>query len=117
MLVIQLKKPDRNTEVNEIEKKIADHSHDKYNTTPEFNKLTAKNFAARLAQGNLVTKTNFEAKPSNLNKKVTLNKTKHLLVENELKKLKSFDLGYFIGKSRFILTKMVHKIIQYFNQF
>ena len=29
------------------------------------------------------------------------NKTKHLLVENELKKLKTFDLGYFTGKSHF----------------
>ena len=26
---------------------------------------------------------------------------KHLLAENELKKIKSFDLGYFIGKSHF----------------
>ena len=30
-----------------------------------------------------------------------MNKTKHLLVENELKKLKKIDLGYFIGKSHF----------------
>ena len=36
---------------------------------------------------------------SNLNRKVTQNKTKHLLVENELNKLKTFDSGYFIGKS------------------
>ena len=28
-----------------------------------------------------------------------MNKTIHLLIKNELKKLKSFDLGYFIGKS------------------
>ena len=38
---------------------------------------------------------------SSLNKKVTSNKTKHLLVENELNKLKTFDLSYFIGKSHF----------------
>ena len=48
MLVIQLKKTDYDTKVNEIEKKITDHTHDKYITTPEFNKLTAENFAARL---------------------------------------------------------------------
>ena len=36
-----------------------------------------------------------------LNRKITQNKTKHLLVENEFKKLKTFDLSYFIGKSYF----------------
>ena len=35
------------TKVNEIEKKITDHNHDKYITTPEFNKLTAEKFAAK----------------------------------------------------------------------
>ena len=45
--------------INEIEKKITEHSHDKYITTPEVNKLTAENFAARLAQANLVTKNRF----------------------------------------------------------
>ena len=34
-----------------------------------------------------------------LNRKITANKTKHLLVENELNKLKTFGLIYFIGKS------------------
>ena len=51
-----VKKTDYDTKVNEIEKKITDHKHDKYITTPEFNKLTAENFAARLAQVNLVSK-------------------------------------------------------------
>ena len=54
-------------------------------TTPEFNKLTAGNFAARLAQENLVTKTDFDDKLINLNRKITSNKTKHLLAENQLK--------------------------------
>ena len=71
-----------------LKKKLTDHKHDKYITTPEFNKLTADNFAARLAQANLITKTNFDAKVSSLNRKITSNKTKHLLFENELKKLK-----------------------------
>ena len=33
--------------------------------------------------------------------RITSNKTKHLLVENELKKLKAFDLSYFKGKGHF----------------
>ena len=36
-----------------------------------------------------------------LNRKITQNKSKHLLVENELNKLKTFDLSYFIDKSHF----------------
>ena len=36
-----------------------------------------------------------------LNGKITQNKTKHLLVENELSKLKTFDSDHFIGKSHF----------------
>ena len=38
-------------------------------------------------------------KLKNLNKKVTSNKTKHSLVENELKKLQTFDSSIFIGQS------------------
>ena len=52
-----VKKIDYNTKINDIEKKLTDHNHDKYNTTPELNKLTAKYFAARLKQANVVTKT------------------------------------------------------------
>ena len=48
-----------------------------------------------------MAKTDFDAKLSSLNRKVTSNKTKHVLVENELKKLKALDLSYFIGKSHF----------------
>ena len=55
-----VKKADYNTSISEIEKKLTDHNHDKYITTPEFNKLTAETFAARLKQANLVTKTNFD---------------------------------------------------------
>ena len=43
----------------------------------------------------------FDSKLSSLNRKITSNKTKHLLVENELNKLKTFDSSYFIGKSHF----------------
>ena len=37
-----------NTKINEFENKTP--NHDKYITTPEFNKLTAESFAARLKQ-------------------------------------------------------------------
>ena len=50
---------------------------------------------------NLVTKTDFDAKLSSENRKITANKIKHFVVKNELKKLKTFDLGYFIEKSHF----------------
>ena len=96
-----VKKTDYNTKVTEIENKLTDHNHDKYIDTSDFNKLTADGFNARLAQVNLITKTDFDVKLSSLNKKVTSNKTKQLLVENELKKLKTFDSSYFIGKSHF----------------
>ena len=33
--------------------------------------------------------------------KITANKTKHLKAENELKKIKTFDLSYFRGKNHF----------------
>ena len=37
--------------------KITGHNHDKYISTPEFNKLTSENFAARLTQANLASKS------------------------------------------------------------
>ena len=48
-----------------------------------------------------MTKTDFDAKLSSLNRKITANKIKHLLVKNEFKKLKTFDSSYFRGKSHF----------------
>ena len=68
------KKIDYDTKGSEIEKKLTDHNHDKYITTPEFNKLSAETFAARLAQANLIAKTDFDAKLSGLNRKITSNK-------------------------------------------
>ena len=52
-------------------------------------------FNARLAQANLITKPDFDVKLSSLNRKITSNKTKHLLVENESIKLNTFGLSYF----------------------
>ena len=53
-----------------LKKKLIDHNHDKYLTTPEFNTLAADLFNARLAQANLITKTDFDAKLSSLNRKL-----------------------------------------------
>ena len=41
--------------------------------------------------------TDFDNKLKKSNKNVTSNKSKHLLVENELKKLQAFHSGLFIG--------------------
>ena len=53
-----VKKINYNTKTSEIEKKVSDHSHGKYITIPEFNKLTTEISKARIAnlQANLVTK-------------------------------------------------------------
>ena len=54
-----------------LEKKLTDHNHDKYITTPEFSTLPADVFNARLAQANLITKTDFDTKLSSLNRNIT----------------------------------------------
>ena len=51
------KKTEYNTKINEIETDVTDHNHDKYITTQKINTLTSENFAARLAEVNLVSKT------------------------------------------------------------
>ena len=61
----------------------------------EFNTLAVDVFNARLARANLRTKTDFDAKLSSLNRKFTANKSKNLLVENEFKKLNTFELFYW----------------------
>ena len=74
---------------------------DDYITTLKFHKLATDVFNARLTQANIVPKTDLDAKLSSLNRKITKNKSDHLLLQNELNKLKNFDSGYFIGKSHF----------------
>ena len=102
-----VKKTDYDTKISELEKKLTDHNHDKYITTPEFNTLAADVFNARLAQANLITKTDFDAKLSSLNRKITTNKSKHLLAETELEK----HLVQAILLAKVILKKLVHKVI------
>ena len=96
-----VKKTDYNTKITDIENKLNNHNHDNYIDTLQFHKLAAGVFNARLAQANLIRETYFDAKLSSLNRKMFQNKSKHLLVENELNKLKTFNSSYFIGKSHF----------------
>ena len=88
-----VKKTDYNTKITDIENKLNNHNHDKYVATSEFNTLAANVFNARLAQANLIIKTDFGAKLSNLNRKITANKTKYFLNDN--------DLSYYRGKQYF----------------
>ena len=66
MLVVQLNE-NYDTKTSELGKKLTDHNHGKFITTPEFNTLAADVFNARLAKANLITKTDFDAKLSSLN--------------------------------------------------
>ena len=91
-------KTDYGSKVTKIENKLNNHNHDKYIDTSEFSKLATDVFNARIGQANLI---DFDAKLSSLNRKITSNKTKHLLVENKLNKFKTFDSSYFVGKSHF----------------
>ena len=50
----------------------------------------------------MVAKTDFDNSVSSINNRNSANKTKNECIENELKKLKRFDLGYFIGKNYFV---------------
>ena len=87
-----VEKTDYNTKITDIENILNNHNHDKYVATSEFNNLAAV-FNARLAQADLITKTDFDAKLSSRNGKITENKTKHFLNDN--------DLSYYHGKQYF----------------
>ena len=62
-----VKKTGYDTKITDIEKKLTDHKHDEYIDTSEFNTLATNVFNTRLAQANLITKTDFDAKLSSLN--------------------------------------------------
>ena len=71
-----------NTKISEVEDKVP--NHDKYITTPEFNKLTAEMFVTRLKQADLVNKTDIDKKLININKNITSNKAKHIEADKKL---------------------------------
>ena len=56
-----VKKIDYNTKIADIKNILNNHNHDKYVATSGFNTLAAN---ARLAQADLITKTDFDAKLS-----------------------------------------------------
>ena len=87
------------TKISQVENKIP--NHDKYITTPEFIKLTAKNSTARLKQANLVTKTDFDKKLTSFNRKITSNKTKYLEVQKKLYSLITNDYNFFSDRIYF----------------
>ena len=57
-----VKKTDCNTMITDIENKLNNHNHYKYVATSDSNTLAANVFNTRLAQANLITKTDFDAK-------------------------------------------------------
>ena len=67
-----VKKTDYNTKISDIEKKIIDHNHDKYITTPEFNTMAGDIFNARLAaQADLKRKRESDFKSKSISDRVT----------------------------------------------
>ena len=50
---------------------------------------------------NLVKKTDFDNKQSSINRKIVSHKAKNLVIENKLKKLKAFNSNYYNGKNYF----------------
>ena len=79
-----------NTKIGEVDNKIPDHA--KYIITPEFNKLTAENFTARLKEADSVLI-------------ITSIKTKHLEVQKKLNILITKDSNYFL--ERIVLQVMM----------
>ena len=88
-----------NAKVTEIEGKIPDVS----------NLVTKTNFNTKITEiegkipdiSSLITKADFDFKLKKISDQVTSNKSKHLFVENELKKFKKLDLSYFWGENYF----------------
>ena len=62
-----------------------------------------------------MAKTNFDNIASSLSNKFAVNKTKNKSIENEFKKLKTFDFSYFIGKNN--LEEDGTQNFKYFNQY
>ena len=88
-----VKKTDYNTKISVIENKVNDHNYEKYVTTPEFDSMVATVFNAGLAaQTDLIRKPEFDFKLKSTSDRVSKNKTKHLLDENELKNYKNLML-------------------------
>ena len=87
------------TKISEIENEIP--NHDKYITTPEFNKLTAESFTAWLEQADLVNTTDFDNKLTSFNRWITSDKTKLLEDQKKLDSLITKDYNVFLDRIYF----------------
>ena len=109
-----VKKTDFNAKITEVEGKIPSISGlatssaltAVENKIPDISGLAASSALTAVENEipyvtSLVTKTDFDSKLKAISDKVTKNKSKHLLEENELKKLKTLALSYFWGKNYF----------------
>ena len=89
------KKTDFDSKITEVEGKIPNIS------------VLATNSALTTVENkmpdvtNLVTKTDFDAKLKDISDRVTKNKSKDLILDNELKKIKTFNTDYFVGRNYF----------------
>ena len=88
-----------NAKISEVENIIPDCA--KYLTTQKFIKLTIENFAARLTQTNLVSKTDFDNKVISFNRKITSNKKKYSEVLKKLNSLTTKNYNFFLGRMYF----------------
>ena len=97
------------TEIIDLQKKTTDHKHENYITTPEFNKLTAKNFAAKLPQANLIKKNQILMLNCQvlIEKLIQINHSIYLFKIN-WKSYKHLIQSIFVAKV--ILKMMAHKI-------
>ena len=100
-----------NTKIIEADNKILDDA--KYITTQQFNKLTAKYFAARLKEPDLVNKTDFDNKLTSFNKQNPSNKTKHLEVQQKLSSLITKYNIFFLGRIYFTSNDVTQNTFVY----
>ena len=107
MLVAWLKKEKQ--KVTEIEGKIPSISSLATNSVLTVVENKIPDFSS------LVKKTNLDTELIKNSDRVTSNKSRHLKIENKLKKLE--NLIQAILKVKIILKKMVHKIILFFSQY
>ena len=110
-----VKKTDFNAKITEVESKIS--SITGLDTSSA---LTAVEYKIPDVSS-LITKTDFDVKLQAVSDRVTKNKSKHLLVGNELNKLKSFDAAYFRGRNYFedngtLIYLVIQSIDKYFKK-
>ena len=89
-----VKKTDLNSKISEVESKIPSITN-----LATSSALTA--VENKIPVSSLIKKRDFDAKLKTISDRVTKYKSKHLLAENELKKLNAFDLSYSRGKNYF----------------